>query len=232
MFDFGKRLADCEKNNRWFLDYLELQNIFSALIKKENNTFSQIETLFSQKHIDVSFRHNRNILIGLEAIKGYLRSLAQKELRTCLVSKPSWYVNFHKGIIFGGLGEMNLTTRHISIVEVAGDGKTAKGIWINPGRISFFSNENDFWKLRWIKEKYAIDFIKEDGIWKVWHFNILCYLAGSFDSHIVNNSKELTDCITLGIKDEPDDIIEENNVGEIWDVVKPPEPYETFSETF
>jgi hypothetical protein len=49
----------------------------------------------------------------------------------------------------------------IPIVEVAKDGKTAKGLWI----MYSYYGEN------WAAGQFAMDFIKEDGEWKIWKYN-------------------------------------------------------------
>lgn len=64
------------------------------------------------------------------------------------------------------------------IIEVAGDGKTAKGVWMSPGFETFPEPETGKVTAGWNWTKYACDFIKEDGKWKIWHFtNILTFYA-------------------------------------------------------
>jgi len=46
-------------------------------------------------------------------------------------------------------------------IEVAGDGKTAKSVWFSPGCAGD----------KWIWGTYIVDFIKEEGDWKLWHLN-------------------------------------------------------------
>ena len=58
------------------------------------------------------------------------------------------------------------------VIEVAGDGKTAKGIWYSIGigvRPNVNSDGTYTKSTSWMWEKYAVDFIKEDGKWKIWH---------------------------------------------------------------
>jgi hypothetical protein len=57
------------------------------------------------------------------------------------------------------------------IIEIAGDGKTAKGIWYTPGiamRVVIKDGKAETGGT-WMFEKYAVDFAKEDGKWKIWH---------------------------------------------------------------
>jgi hypothetical protein len=71
-----------------------------------------------------------------------------------------------------GVGhEYAMHTNTTPIIEVAGDGKTAKGTWYSPGMgLSAHINGTTvsyggtfFW------EKYGADFMKENGEWKIWH---------------------------------------------------------------
>jgi len=50
------------------------------------------------------------------------------------------------------------------VVVVAGDGQTAQAVWQSFGNVSGSGG-----MAQWTEEKYAMDFIKEDGKWKIWH---------------------------------------------------------------
>ena len=79
-------------------------------------------------------------------------------------------------------GEFAMHTSTTPVIEVAGDGKTAKGIWYSPG-IGLTPHVNGdsvqvgsifFW------EKYAGDFVKENGQWKIWHLGMYYDFTPSF----------------------------------------------------
>jgi hypothetical protein len=56
------------------------------------------------------------------------------------------------------------------VVEVAGDRQTAKGVWYTPGVVgSFKDSKGDF---NWMFEKYGVDFVMENGEWKIWHMHV------------------------------------------------------------
>ncbi|MFC1901474.1 nuclear transport factor 2 family protein [Chloroflexota bacterium] len=72
----------------------------------------------------------------------------------------------HPGLFW----EHDLTT---PIIEVAGDGKTAKAVWFCPGVATRPEWDNPeklkaFW--RWLK--IAAAFAKEDGKWKLWKYHV------------------------------------------------------------
>jgi hypothetical protein len=65
-------------------------------------------------------------------------------------------------------GTMFIHTLATPVIEVAGDGMTAKGIWHSPG----FETQIDSEKIPhgfWCWGSYSVDFIKENGLWKIWH---------------------------------------------------------------
>jgi SnoaL-like domain len=73
------------------------------------------------------------------------------------------------------------------VIEVAEDGETAKGTWIMTGLESgltdpevaeqqpdYFFEPDDVdgkkvWA-HWVWCKYGVDFLKQDGVWRIWHF--------------------------------------------------------------
>ena len=86
-------------------------------------------------------------------------------------------------------GEFAMHTSTTPIIEVAGDGKTAKGVWYSPGiglmpHVSGKSVEVGgifFW------EKYAGDFVKENGAWKIWHLGMYYDFAPSLPTSMTSS---------------------------------------------
>jgi hypothetical protein len=73
----------------------------------------------------------------------------------------------------GAGDEYVMHTQETPIIEVAGDGKTAKGLWHSIGlavRSRIDSSGNVTTSTGWMWEQYVADFVKEDGKWKMWHF--------------------------------------------------------------
>jgi hypothetical protein len=68
----------------------------------------------------------------------------------------------------------NMIMHHLDtpVVEVAGDGKTAKGVWLSPGHETYANPKNGLCTAHWCWCKYGMDFIKEDGQWKIWHYHV------------------------------------------------------------
>jgi hypothetical protein len=149
------------------------------------------------------------------------------------------------GVGFGH--EMNFLTT--PVIEIAGDGKTGKGIWYSPG-INLVGSVTEEGKTRirgeWRMTKYGVDFAKEDSKWKIWHLRI--YLdntppgwsyengkavygaLGAMDETKEGHPSSATSGISLKVNPEP---------YKAWtpkqaQIIEPrlPEPYYKFSETF
>lgn len=82
---------------------------------------------------------------------------------------------------YGGVGQLLLHVTTTAIIEVAADGKTAKGYWYSPGMIAESgSSAASIW------EAYGADFIKEGDEWKLWHLHMftdfMCQFGDTFTS--------------------------------------------------
>lgn len=160
------------------------------------------------------------------------------------------------GVGFGY--DMNFLTT--PVIEIAGDGKTAKGIWYSPGvSIAGSVMEEGKTSMRgeWRMTKYGVDFVKEDGKWRIWHIRI--YLDNTPPGWSFENGKAVyapTGASGAGAPkcDAPGREIKEDqhssatsgisiksnpNPYKAWkpthvQKIDPrlPEPYYTFSETF
>lgn len=153
------------------------------------------------------------------------------------------------------------------VIEVAADGQTAKGLWIVNGLESgltspehaknmpawmFEPNVEVDGKKVWMHNvylKYGVDFIKQDGEWKIWHFHCfevarapysmgwIPFAAAAQDDafnfdlmYIGDDGKP----VFMPKTDEPATVL--NNTYRTDSSqrleARPPEPYRTFSETF
>ena len=74
----------------------------------------------------------------------------------------AWYVKTH------GAGYMAFHPASTGLVELAGDGRTAKGLFYSIANETE-SNGDGTAKALWMPEKLGFDFIKEDDEWKIWH---------------------------------------------------------------
>ena len=123
---------------------------------------------------------------------------------------------------------LNFTT---PLIEVAFDGQTAKGMWYVYGSTTEVYSTGP--KAAWNFGLCAVDFVKEDGVWKIWHMtmftDIQCPVGGNWgkDKMYPHEGVEI-----------PEPTVKEHyytGYGEDFlSLVEPPlpEPYDTFANTF
>lgn len=69
-------------------------------------------------------------------------------------------------------GQLGINMNTTPIIEVAGDGKTARGVWFSPSIVMDYMVGKDKAQGTYYFEKYGADFVKEDGEWKIWHIQM------------------------------------------------------------
>ncbi len=74
----------------------------------------------------------------------------------------AWYGKTH------GAGYLAFHPASTGLVELAGDGQTAKGLFYSIAQETE-PNGDGTARALWMPEKIGFDFIKEDGVWKIWH---------------------------------------------------------------
>lgn len=177
------------------------------------------DTLFARNAPDVSWE---------VAHSGYY--LGQESIRKVLNIE---------GTVHVGTGKMFLHTLTTPCIEIAADGKTAKGVWISPGTETLNDSATGIKTGTWAWMKFGCDFIKEDGVWKLWHYHVYrifmtpCTQNYTDEWELKLPKKEGG---FLGNLAKPDGSPSFDNPYSQTFINKmvpaPPEPYETFSKTF
>jgi hypothetical protein len=134
------------------------------------------------------------------------------------------------------IGTMNVHMLTTPVIEVAGDGKTGKGVWMSPGHVTQLMSG----KLTacWMWEKYAVDFVKEDGKWKIWHFHVYTDFMTPYEKSWIENSlgprlpPTFPPDFPKSNKPITTDYPQYSPFTTPKNEPRPPEPYETFEDTF
>ncbi len=247
-----ERLASLEKENKLLRkakDVHEIQNVMSlheyyhAAIKHQE----ELDAIWAQKAEDVAFEEAlfQARFVGLEAIQKYYvqfmrNTLFKSALELTKTFFPQLKDDPEDELPFGLSYMHTLTT---PVIEVAEDGETAKGVWISPGHITMPT----MGKLQayWHWDRYGVDFIKEDGKWKIWHFFVGREFTSPYEKSWVDSTLDNEEAyeLALGIFKEWPGFTEPHaaplNSFESYSPYKVsrleprlPEPYRTFSETF
>lgn len=96
--------------------------------------------------------------------------------------------NFTKGTGQCTPGMLEIHQITTPVIEIAEDGKTAKGMWMSTGIIMMKDDpECENGSCTWDTGKYAVDFIKVDGKWKIWHLHVCDMWRADYDENPVTH---------------------------------------------
>ena len=113
-----------------------------------------------------SYGRNWGYYVGLDSITNYYVTEHAKKQKAALEAcgvpgeEPGWgCTSFHE------------TTT--PMLYIAGDGKTARGLWYVPGQETIMQPDGTA-KCYWTMDNMSADFVKEEGGWKIWHLVVCC----------------------------------------------------------
>lgn len=151
-------------------DQRELKNLmgkicYTFLLKKEK----EMTDSFWSRRPDICLGTNDGYYDGAEAVRGYYDAVHQHTVEATAFLKrafPDRMGALSEEEQFGA-GSMDVKPMDTAVIEIAGDGETAKGIWYSRGTYNDLTPQGplSFWSLG----VFACDFVREDGQWKVWH---------------------------------------------------------------
>jgi len=86
------------------------------------------------------------------------------------------------------VGFMRIHTLTTPVIEISGDGKTAKGLWLAPGCTA---RKDVGGKLGayWVWAKVGADFVREDSEWKIWHFQVYMIFQTLYEESWIESNK-------------------------------------------
>ena len=106
-----------------------------------------------------SYGSNWGYYVGMDAVRGYYVTKHEAELAEQQEANGAAEVNQ------GNMYAHPVTT---GLVELAEDGKTAKGLWYTIGNEAKARADGTA-HVQWMLGKLAVDFVKESDGWKIWH---------------------------------------------------------------
>ena len=236
MKDFTtEQLAD-----RWY-DRREIANlagklVTSILLKKEETVF---EAFWSARE-DVCLSFNDGSYIGAEDVRNYFAVQAENAGK---ISKflqdlfPEELGEKSDGELYG-VGQMRGLPITTPVIEIASDGQTAKGLWHIQGADSGVTAYGPL--SEWTLGFLAIDFILENGDWKIWHVLHAEDVVIPMGESWVSPKEHAADpdyAQIAALKKAPYTVEKENYVpySPVRSFTGPPrvpQPYDTFADTF
>lgn len=112
------------------------------------------------------------------------------------------------------------------VIEIAEDGKTAKGIWFSPG----CATDPKGLHALWIWGVYVNDYVKENGKWKFWHVSFVPFFRTPYDKGWIK--EPIGTSLSTGMEDAPPSRWNPYDVSKTAEELfahlpDPPEPYKT-----
>lgn len=166
-------LSPEEKLNR-FEDLREIKNLMgrlsAAYLACEQATMFE---RFWSRQDDVSLATNKGYFVGAEAITAYYVNQHERiALASDLLQKhfPDDLAKLSAKEVYG-VGHMDYKPVENHVIEVAGDRKTAKGLWCLRGAHAAMTpgGPQAMWEWGW----FAVDFVWENDEWKIWHLQYI-----------------------------------------------------------
>lgn len=188
-------------------DVEEIKKLANKRVYYQANQWNdkELDELWTTEHQNTaSFGANTGFYVGLDSIRNWY------------TARPA--------------GDGVLISHPIStgLVELAGDGQTAKGLWYCIGQETVPGHA------MWVTGKVAIDFIKEGDQWKIWHVveaNDLSCGAGENYSEGDPYWNPETDPIVQAFATPDVHVLTHDPNFNWWDDYPAmPEPYETFTD--
>jgi hypothetical protein len=227
--------------DRWE-DLREIKNLMGRLsadytVKREKTMYEK----YWNGRGDVCLGTNDGWYGGADAVRGYYESVDA-------VTK------FHSGLIaevfpdalagkteeeLHGVGMLDYKPVDTPVVEIAGDRKTAKGLWCVRGSHAKITRSGPvaYWEWGW----FAVDFTREDEGWKIWHMLYLDEILLPSGGKWSGEPKQFDELPEFSRADDvrPAPPTKPETLRGLYGADRPftrspevPEPYDTFAETF
>lgn len=174
--------------SRWE-DVREIENLmgrrtFYTMLGQNDKVWNEY---WCGKEQDPCLGFNHGYYKGYDAVNGWFQALhGYIKLQTELVQKAFPEKLAHKAedeaFNVGNLICRNITT---PLIELAADGQTAKGLWYLMGADIGIGPSGPESRHSW--GRVGVDFIKENGVWKIWHLvfaeDLNCPTGSSWGVH-------------------------------------------------
>lgn len=186
------KLSDAERA----IAILDVQNVMSrhAYYHASGSQVEELVDIWVSKDgkyaKTATFANPTYIMNGYDVVmKNYGTGREEREQKS-LENMIKVYPEIKNTVENHGIGhEWVIHTQTTPVIEIAGDGQTAKGFWYSPG-IGLTPATNDgkvSVRGTLFMEMYGVDFVKENGKWKIWHLQTFYDYTPSIPSSMTEN---------------------------------------------
>ena len=205
------------------------------------NQEGEIPERFWSAREDISLGFNEGFYVGQTAVNGYYAAVKRRNLLVAqLLQKrfPEQLGGKSDEEIYG-IGPFKVKPLSSPLIEVAGDGETAKGLWTCQGAHNEVGTSGPV--ANWTWGYFAVDFIRENDGWKIWHMqyvNDVDCICGQSWGRAQQPYPELPEFAPLGEFRYPAYTVA-RTLRRLYSADRPltltpeiPVPYDTFANTF
>lgn len=208
-----------------------------VILNREQDIFD----LFWSREADICLSFNDGAYVGADAVSGYYQACYE---RNALVARllrdrfPEVLGQLSDEEVYG-VGPFKVKPLACPVIEVAVDGKTAKGLWYCQG--AYNDVETCGPVAHWTWGYFAVDFMRTGTGWKIWHLSYtndvdgICGQSWGKPQQIL---PELPEFAALSDFHYPPYSVVKN-LRALYTPDRPhtncpdiPEPYDTFADTF
>ncbi len=207
------------------------------ILNREQDIFD----LFWSREDDICLSFNDGAYVGAEAVSGYYKACWQRNKLVASLMQarfPEQLGGKSEEEIYG-VGPFKVKPLSSPVIEVAVDGRTAKGLWHCQG--AYNDVETCGPVANWTWGYFAVDFIRTEDGWKLWHMsytNDVDCICGQSWGKEKQPLPDLPEFAALADFHYPPYTVEKT-LRELYTPARPhtdcpriPEPYNTFAETF
>ena len=167
-----RSLTDEERLQR-IVDREEIEQIASKRVyyKANEERARELEELWVQEADNrktASFGKNWGFYTGMDSIRAYYVVSHEAHLKQSLAEYCKVVPGLTNDTKNLGYGYTSVSPYIAPAIQVAGDGKTAKGMWYSIGMVTEGKPDGSV-DANWLCTKIAMDFIREAAGWKIWH---------------------------------------------------------------
>lgn len=206
-------------------DIRDVENLMGrrAFLNSYKRFDEELDTLWCSPGQNPTLNTNDRKYVGYDAVKAAYADAGARQVAKGNEVMRKLYPNEFAGKSdeeMYAAGTATIHTMTTPIVEIAEDRKTAKGMWYSLGEETEIAADGP--EASWCWEKFAADFINEDGKWNIWHLTIFTDILTPVGQNWakVNHAPSGEDYKGYTPKQLPQD------------TPPVPEPYDTFASTF
>jgi len=158
-------------------DYMQIQNVMGRHMYYHGagKHGEELDDLWAQKH-EVTWSGNFGVQVGMACVRENYATSHDKSNQLALERVIKLHPEIENKPENWGIGSLIAHTLTTPVIEIAEDGETAQGVWYSPGIVTETGPDGKP-QPQYMWEKYGVDFVKEDGEWKIWHIHMYYDLA-------------------------------------------------------